>query len=80
MAIDLKQLAFKIFIILGLYVSFVISGIFEERLYKGTFTDKNDKKFRFELPMIALLLNGIMSYAISSFVLSGYNLNFSEKN
>ena len=71
MAVDLKQLAIKIFIILGLYISFVISGIFEERLYKGTFTDKNNKKFRFELPMIVLFLNGLMSYLIAYFVLYG---------
>lgn len=71
MAIDIKQLGLKIFIIVGLYVSFVISGIFEERLYKGTFTDKNNKKFRFELPMIALFLNGIISYLIASYVLYG---------
>lgn len=71
MAIDIKQLAIKIFIILGLYISFVISGIFEERLYKGFFIDKNNKKFRFELPMLALFLNGLISYLIASFVLSG---------
>lgn len=71
MAIDFKQLALKIFIIIGLYVSFVVSGVFEERLYKGFFTDRNNKKFRFEMPMICLFFNGLISYLFSSFVLRG---------
>jgi hypothetical protein len=68
-----KTIAVKIFIILGIYVSFIISGIFEERLYKGHFLDKNGKKFRFDLAVIALFLNGLISYLISWYVLRGYN-------
>jgi hypothetical protein len=69
--VDSKTIGMKIFIILGIYVSFIISGVFEERLYKGHFLDKNGNKFRFDLPIIALFLNGLISYLISCYVLWG---------
>lgn len=69
--IDYKQLAWKIFYIVGLYVSFVISGIFEEKLYKGTYTDNKNGKFKFDQPMLALFLNGLISYCIAEYFLWG---------
>jgi len=70
--IDYKHLALKIFYIIGLYVSFVISGIFEEKLYKGTYVDeKNNKKYKFDQPMLALFLNGLISYLIAQYFLWG---------
>lgn len=69
--IDYKQLAWKVFYIVGLYISFVISGIFEEKLYKGTYVDKKNNKFRFDQPMLALFLNGLISYLISQYFLWG---------
>ncbi len=70
--IDYKHLALKIFYIIGLYFSFVISGIFEEKLYKATYVDeKNNKKFKFDQPMLALFINGLISYLISGYFLWG---------
>lgn len=67
----LKSLLLKIFYIMGVYISFVISGVFEEKLYKGTYVDSNNKKFRFDQANLALFLNGIISYFISIYFLSG---------
>jgi len=69
--IDYKQLALKLFYIIGLYISFVISGIFEEKLYKGTYLDKDNSKFKFDQPMLALFLNGVISYFIAVYFLWG---------
>jgi len=68
---DFKQIAWKIFYIVGLYISFVISGIFEEKLYKGTYTDSQKFKFKFDQPMLALFLNGLISYLIAEYFLWG---------
>lgn len=74
--IDFTQLGWKIFYIVGLYVSFVISGIFEEKLYKGTYHDSKNNKFRFDQPMLALFLNGLISYLFAEYFLWGYKTNF----
>ncbi len=69
--IDYRHLALKVFYIVGLYISFVISGIFEEKLYKGNYVDNKNNKFRFDQPMLALFLNGLISYLISQYFLWG---------
>lgn len=84
--VNYKELVFKLFCIFGVYVSFVISGVFEEKLYKSTFDDENDKKIRFNQPVVALLINGVISYILAEMLLYGYiflfilekliNLNF----
>jgi hypothetical protein len=62
----------KIFFIVGLYVSFLFSGIFEEKLYKTIYSSENTPKIKFSHPIIAILLNSFISLVISS----GFLLTF----
>ena len=54
-----------VILISGLYVSFVISGIYEEKLYKGKYTDSEGKSFKFSQPSLALFLTSVLSFIIS---------------
>jgi hypothetical protein len=62
----------KIFFIIALYISFLFSGIFEEKLYKGKYTsDSNpNKSVKFAHPTIAILVNSIIAYVISMIALA----------
>lgn len=62
----------KMFYIVALYLSFLFSGILEEKLYKGKFVSDSDpdKKIKFSHPTIAIFLNSLFSYIISSIALS----------
>lgn len=60
----------KIFFILGLYAMYLISGVYEEKLYKGTYTDSSlSEKIRFDHPLIAIVINSVVCYFISSIFL-----------
>lgn len=63
----------KVFFIVALYSSFVFSGVYEEKLYKGTYSPSNespDMKIKFSHPLLAILCNSIVAYAISALVLN----------
>lgn len=62
----------KIFFIIGLYVSFLFSGIFEEKLYKGKYVSDKDPSIsiKFNHPLIAIFANSIIALIISQFALS----------
>lgn len=62
----------KAIFIIALYVSFLFSGIFEEKLYKGVYVSDQDekKKIKFSHPSIAILLNSLISFTISKIALS----------
>ena len=64
-----KELAFKIFYLFGVYVSFLISGVYQEKLYKFKFTDEFNNKKLFNQPMITLLINGLISFIIAEIFL-----------
>lgn len=66
-----SELFTKLFYIAALYASFLFSGIFEEKLYKGAYTSDKDpsKKIRFSHSSVAILLNSIISFIISSVAL-----------
>lgn len=60
----------KIFFIIGLYVMYLVSGVYEEKLYKGTYTDSSkSSEVRFEHPLVAIMINSIVCYFISSLFL-----------
>jgi H+/Cl- antiporter ClcA len=52
--------------ICGLYASFVVSGVYEEKLYKGKYADG----LRFVHPPLALFVISLISLFISQSVLS----------
>jgi hypothetical protein len=62
----------KIFFIIALYVSFLFSGIFEEKLYKGKYVSDVDsnKTVKFAHPTIAIMVNSIISCVISMIALA----------
>jgi hypothetical protein len=61
----------KIFFIIALYVAFLFSGIFEEKLYKGSYFSHSDpsKKIKFSHPVIAIFTNSVISFIIASIAL-----------
>jgi hypothetical protein len=59
----------KIVFIVALYVSFLFSGIFEEKLYKGNYVDSNNKKLKYSSPLLAIFLNNLVSFIISGAIL-----------
>lgn len=60
-----SELFTKVLYIALLYVSFLFSGYLEETLYKGQY-DLKGKKSRFTDPLIAIFLNSLISFLISS--------------
>jgi hypothetical protein len=62
----------KILFIIALYVSFLFSGIFEEKLYKGTYVSDKDpsQSIKFKHPLIAIFFNSVISYLISTIALA----------
>jgi hypothetical protein len=62
----------KIFFIIALYISFLFSGIFEEKLYKGKYTSDSNPKVsvKFSHPTIAILVNSIIAWVISMIALA----------
>jgi hypothetical protein len=65
-----SELFTKIFYICALYTSFLVSGVFEEKLYKGSYLDSENKKLKFTHPVLAIFFNSFISLVISSIVLS----------
>lgn len=59
-----------LFLISGLYISFIISGVFEEKLYKGKYTDSNGIHYKFSQPSLALFLTSLLSFLISAIALA----------
>jgi len=53
-----------IFFISGLYVSFVLSGVFEEKLYKTKYFD-GKQEFKFTQPSFAIFFISLFSLTIS---------------
>jgi hypothetical protein len=66
-----NELLTKLFFIVSLYVSFLFSGIFEEKMYKGTYVNANnpDQKIKFTHPLLAIFFNSAISLVISGIVL-----------
>ena len=62
----------KIFFIIGLYVSFLFSGIFEEKLYKGSYFSDSDPsiKIKFSHSLIAIFANSVIAAIISGGILA----------
>lgn len=60
-----SELLTKVLLITGLYISFVVSGVFEETLYKGDYYSDNDKKIKFSHPLLAIFLNSVISYFLA---------------
>jgi hypothetical protein len=60
-----------LFYIVALYISFLCSGVFEEKLYKGTYISDSagGNKIKFSHPLLAILCNSFVAYIISSAVL-----------
>lgn len=61
----------KIFLILGLYVCFIFSGIYEEKLYKTNYS-VDSLSIKFNNPSIAILANSLIAYLIAQFALLMY--------
>jgi hypothetical protein len=61
----------KVFFIVGLYASFLFSGIYEEKLYKGNYFNLEDppKKLKFGHPLLAIFINSLISYILSEIIL-----------
>ena len=59
-----------ILLISGLYVSFVISGIYEEKLYKGKYSDSKGGQYKFSQPSLALFATSLLSFIIAAVALS----------
>lgn len=59
----------KIFYTIGLYLAFLVSGIFEEKLYKTTYLDQNNNKIKFNSPTLAIFLISIVSLIIARIML-----------
>jgi hypothetical protein len=57
-----------IFFISGLYVSFVVSGVFEEKLYKTKYLD-GKLEYKFAQPSFALFFISLISLSISLIML-----------
>jgi hypothetical protein len=58
----------KMFYIISLYICFVFSGIFEEKLYKTNYT-LGSEKVKFHHPSIAIMANSIIATFIAQIVL-----------
>jgi hypothetical protein len=58
----------KIFYIISLYVCFVFSGIFEEKLYKTNYIIGTEK-VKFHHPSLAIMANSIIASFIANIVL-----------
>ena len=65
---NFNETLLKIFFIIGLYVSFLFSGIYEEKLYKGNYYNE-DKKLKFQHPLLAIFINSFISFIVSNIVL-----------
>jgi hypothetical protein len=61
----------KVFFIVGLYVSFLFSGIYEEKLYKGNYYNQDDPtlKIKFQHPLLAIFVNSLISCIVSNIIL-----------
>jgi hypothetical protein len=61
----------KVFFIVGLYASFLFSGIYEEKLYKGNYYNQDDPtvKIKFQHPLLAIFVNSLISCIISNIIL-----------
>jgi hypothetical protein len=59
----------KVLYIAGLYGAFVFSGVYEESLYKGKFTNDQGQTTKFKHPMLAIFMVSFLSYALSSLML-----------
>lgn len=60
----------KVLYMIGLYVSFLFSGIYEEKLYKNEYLDEETgKTFKFKYSILAIMFNSILGYLFSSVML-----------
>ncbi len=67
-----SELFGKAFFIASLYGLFLCSGLFEEKIYKGTYISDNDPSVAIKLKhsSIPIMINTFISYIISSIALS----------
>jgi len=68
---DGSDVFMKIFFIVGLYASFLFSGIYEEKLYKGNYYNQDDPTLRikFKHPLLAIFVNSLISCIVSNIIL-----------
>lgn len=61
----------KVLFIVGLYASFLFSGIYEEKLYKENYYSINNpqKKIKFQNALLAIFINSLISYIVSNIIL-----------